>query len=117
MKLRKLTRGPTVCLVAFFALQGCSEKKEDAKGEPVRGLRAYKVSERADNRVRRFPSVLQPADVSVLSFEISGTSRKPLLSVPRHNWSRPAANWPWQITTSIGASCSHPFPARLPGSR
>lgn len=27
---------------------------------------------RGDNRVRRFPSVLQPADVSVLSFEIAG---------------------------------------------
>ena len=39
---------------------------------PVRGLRAYKVSATAENRVRRFPSILQPADVSVLSFEIAG---------------------------------------------
>jgi RND family efflux transporter MFP subunit len=72
LKLRRLIPGATVCLVVLFALQGCGEKKEEAKGQPVRGLRAYKVSERAENRVRRFPSVLQPADVSVLSFEIGG---------------------------------------------
>src|ERR1700686_2226327 len=71
MKLRKLVSGPTVCLVVLFALEGCS-KKEEAKDQPVRGLRGYKVSERAENRVRRFPSILQPADVSVLSFEIAG---------------------------------------------
>src|ERR1700732_4030553 len=72
LKLPRLIPGPTVCLVVLLALQGCSEKKEEAKDQPVRGLRAYKVSERADNRVRRFPSILQPADVSVLSFEIAG---------------------------------------------
>jgi RND family efflux transporter MFP subunit len=38
----------------------------------VRGLRAYKVAASAESRVRRFPSVLQPADVSRLSFEIAG---------------------------------------------
>ena len=47
-------------------------KKETANEQLVRGLRAYKVSARAESRVRRFPSVLQPADISVLSFEISG---------------------------------------------
>jgi RND family efflux transporter MFP subunit len=72
MEWRKLIPGATTCLVALFALQGCSGKKEEANDRPVRGLRAYKVSERADNRVRRFPSILQPADVSVLSFEITG---------------------------------------------
>jgi RND family efflux transporter MFP subunit len=72
LKLRRIIPGPTVCLVVLLALQGCSEKKEEAKDQPVRGLRAYKVSEWAENRVRRFPSILQPADVSVLSFEIAG---------------------------------------------
>src|ERR1700687_527769 len=71
LKLPRLIPGPTVCLVVLFALQGCSEK-EEAKDQPVRGLRAYKVSERAENRVRRFPSILQRADLSVLSFEIAG---------------------------------------------
>jgi RND family efflux transporter MFP subunit len=45
---------------------------EEADEQPVRGLRAYKVSAMADSRVRRFPSVLQPADLSILSFEIPG---------------------------------------------
>src|SRR3984893_2560693 len=72
LKLPKLIPGPTVCLVVLLALQGCIDKKEEAKDQPVRGLRAYKVAERAENRVRRFPSILQPADVSVLSFEIAG---------------------------------------------
>ena len=72
MKLRTLIPVPVVCLVVLLALQGCSQKKEEAKDQPVRGLRAYEVSERAENRVRRFPSILQPAEVSVLSFEIAG---------------------------------------------
>jgi RND family efflux transporter MFP subunit len=71
MDWRKFISAATTSLVVLFALQGCSEK-EEAKDQPVRGLRAYKVSERADNRVRRFPSILQPADVSLLAFEIAG---------------------------------------------
>jgi RND family efflux transporter MFP subunit len=70
--LRKLASGLFVCLVALSGLAGCSDKKEAANEQLVRGLRAYKVAERADSRVRRFPSILQPADVSVLSFEIAG---------------------------------------------
>jgi RND family efflux transporter MFP subunit len=70
MTLRKLI-GPVVCSVVLFGLQGCGEKKEEAK-DSIRGLRAYKVSERAESRVRRFPSILQPADISVLSFEVAG---------------------------------------------
>lgn len=58
-------------VILVLGLQGCSEK--DAVAEhPVRGLRAYKVTAKAESRVRRFPTVLQPADVSSLSFEIAG---------------------------------------------
>jgi RND family efflux transporter MFP subunit len=71
VKLSKPTSGLLVCLVVLFGLQGCSEK-ERADEQLIRGLRAYKVSARAESRVRRFPSILQPADVSVLSFEIAG---------------------------------------------
>jgi RND family efflux transporter MFP subunit len=60
-----------VCL-PVLALQACSQKKEAAGEDHIRGLRAYKVAAQAESRVRRFPSVLQPADVSVLSFEING---------------------------------------------
>jgi RND family efflux transporter MFP subunit len=68
---RPLSRLVT-CLILLFALQDCGEKKQEAAEQPVRGLRAYKVAATTESRVRRFPSVLQPADVSALSFEIAG---------------------------------------------
>jgi RND family efflux transporter MFP subunit len=71
VKLDLLASRLLTCLVLLFGLQACSEK-EPAAEQPVRGLRAYKVAANAESRVRRFPSVLQPADVSGLSFEISG---------------------------------------------
>jgi RND family efflux transporter MFP subunit len=72
VKSSKLLSGFLVCLMALIGLQSCGEKKEEAKDQLVRGLRAYKVSARAESRIRRFPSILQPADISVLSFEITG---------------------------------------------
>jgi RND family efflux transporter MFP subunit len=64
----------------LVVLEGCGEKKE-ANEQPVRGLRAYKVAPTAESRVRRFPSVLQPAEVSSLSFEIGGQLRAVSLTV------------------------------------
>jgi RND family efflux transporter MFP subunit len=61
-----------ICAILVFGLQGCSEKQQQSNEQTVRGLRAYKVAAKAESRVRRFPSVLQPADVSSLSFEIGG---------------------------------------------
>src|ERR1700736_3356681 len=61
-----------ICAILVIGLQGCGERKQEAAEQPVRGLRAYKVAANAESRVRRFPSVLQPADVSALSFEIAG---------------------------------------------
>jgi RND family efflux transporter MFP subunit len=72
VKSSKRVSGFLICLVVLFGLQSCSEKKEEAKDQLIRGLRAYKVSERAESRIRRFQSILQPADISVLSFEITG---------------------------------------------
>jgi RND family efflux transporter MFP subunit len=60
------------CLILIPALCGCFEQPSDSTEQLVRGLRAYRVSATAESRVRRFPSILQPADVSRLSFEISG---------------------------------------------
>ena len=72
MKVRRLSSWLPVCAVLIFALQSCGERKQQADEQPVRGLRAYKVAAKAESRVRRFPSILQPADLSVLSFEIAG---------------------------------------------
>ena len=61
-----------VCAILLVGLQNCSQKSDQTADQVVRGLRAYKVSAKAESRIRRFPSVLQPADVSLLSFEIPG---------------------------------------------
>ena len=63
---------PLICLALLLGLQQCGERKEAATEQPIRGLRAYKVAARAESRIRNFPSILQPADVSVLAFEIAG---------------------------------------------
>ncbi len=61
-----------ICLPLAFGLTACGEKKEADTVHLIRGLRTYKVATQAESRIRRFPSILQPADVSLLSFEISG---------------------------------------------
>ena len=63
------------CLVVLAGISGCSPKQDDSSAELVRGLRAYKVAAKAEGRVRRFASLLQPAEVSRLSFEIPGQLR------------------------------------------
>jgi len=78
--IRQLSRF-AISAVLLVGLQGCGDKKQEATEQPVRGLRAYKVAAKAESRVRRFPSVLQPADVSSLSFEIGGQLKAVTLSV------------------------------------
>jgi RND family efflux transporter MFP subunit len=70
-----------ICLILLFSPQGCGEKQEAATEQPVRGLRAYTVVAKAESRARRFPSVLQPGDVSTLSFEIGGQLKAVTLEV------------------------------------
>jgi len=60
------------CLLVLCGLSACGEKQGASTEQVIRGLRAYKISAYTENRVRRFPSLLQPAEVSRLSFEISG---------------------------------------------
>jgi RND family efflux transporter MFP subunit len=78
--IRQLSRF-AISVVLVAGLQGCGDKKQEATEQPVRGLRAYKVAAKAESRVRRFPSVLQPADVSSLSFEIGGQLKAVTLTV------------------------------------
>ena len=70
-----------ICAALVLGLQGCGEKDPKAAEQPARGLRAVKVAAKAESRVRRFPTVLQPADVSSLSFEIVGQLRAVTLTV------------------------------------
>jgi RND family efflux transporter MFP subunit len=78
--IRQLSR-LAICVIFVLGLQGCTDKKQEATEQPVRGLRAYKVAATAESRIRRFPSVLQPADVSSLSFEIGGQLKAVTLTV------------------------------------
>ena len=71
MKLSRSVSALLGCLI-LLGLQACGQKKEETAEQAVRGLRVYKVSATTESRVRRFPSVLQPADISLLSFEIAG---------------------------------------------
>jgi RND family efflux transporter MFP subunit len=70
-----------ICAIIVFGLQACGGKDQEATEQPVRGLRAFKVAAKAESRVRRFPTVLQPADVSSLSFEIAGQLKAVSLAV------------------------------------
>ncbi|WP_157676266.1 efflux RND transporter periplasmic adaptor subunit [Afipia sp. GAS231] len=70
-----------ICAMIVFGLQACSGKDPEVTEQPVRGLRAFKVGTKAESRVRRFPTVLQPADVSSLSFEITGQLKAVTLAV------------------------------------
>src|SRR5947209_2439951 len=70
-----------ISAILVLGLQGCGDKNQEAAEQPLRGLRANKVTAKAESRVRRFPSVLQPADVSSLSFEIGGQLKAIALTV------------------------------------
>lgn len=80
MKIGQLTLGLLLCPILLSGLQDCS-KKEEPTQQAVRGLRAFKVEAQAQNRIRHFPSILQPADVSQLSFEIAGQLKAITLEV------------------------------------
>ncbi|TMM51319.1 efflux RND transporter periplasmic adaptor subunit [Sulfitobacter sabulilitoris] len=58
-------------LVILIVIGGCRE--EEAAQEPViRGLKVHEVAEAERSQTRRFPGVLEPSNLTVLSFEIGG---------------------------------------------
>ena len=68
-------------LLLVLALGGCDKKQDDGSKLLVRGLRTYKVSANAESRTRQFPTILQPAVISQLSFEIAGQLKEVDLKV------------------------------------
>ena len=77
----RLTGRLAALFVPLLFLAACGDVKEEAREEPVRGLKVFEVSATADNMVRRYPSVIQPADESRLSFEIAGQLTEMTLEV------------------------------------
>lgn len=56
-----------------LALIACDDEQAAEAPEPViRGLKTFEVADVEETTVRRFPSVLQPAAISSLSFEVGG---------------------------------------------
>ena len=69
-----------VILCMLLALAACKEE-ETAPGAPIRGLKTHLVAESKDSTVRRFPAVLEPTSLSMLSFEVSGKLGSVVLEV------------------------------------
>lgn len=55
-----------------LVLAGCFEEEDTDAEALVRGLKTHLVAETQDATVRRFPSVLEPKSLNVLSFDVSG---------------------------------------------
>ncbi len=70
--------GKTIRQLPFFTLLltlqiGCSSDQAPVvEPDVIRGLKGFQVSDSASSEVRRYPSVVQPAKESKLSFEVSG---------------------------------------------
>ncbi len=58
-------------LVALSMLTGCPEE-EDSADPVIRGLKVHEIGEIEQSQTRRFPAVIEPANLTVLSFEIGG---------------------------------------------
>lgn len=57
---------------AGLLLASCSDNSDEAVEETIRGLKTFVVSAQQDQTIRRFPSVLEAAQVTTLSFENPG---------------------------------------------
>lgn len=63
-------------------LSACSEPPVNVDEEPIiRGLKAFRVTQSANSEARRYPSVVQPAQESKLSFEVGGKLKDITLQV------------------------------------
>lgn len=53
-------------------IAACSDSSTVEEEAPLRGLRVFEVSQSASTEARRYPSLIEPANESRLSFEITG---------------------------------------------
>ena len=70
-------------LVVSILLIACKDDVAENKNDeaPVRGLKTVLIKDSERTTIRRFPSVLQPASVSALSFEVAGKLKEVTLKV------------------------------------
>lgn len=57
---------------SMFLIASCSDGNEGQEEPPIRGLKVFEVAQSASMEARRYPSIIQSANESRLSFEISG---------------------------------------------
>lgn len=71
---------PIIVVLTILSLAACREEEETAE-TPIRGLKTHLVELEPNFETRRFPAVLEPAEIAPLSFEISGLLGAVVLSV------------------------------------
>ena len=57
---------------ALFLLSACGDSQTETEDEVIRGLKAYRITQTANTELRRYPSIVEPAKESKLSFEVAG---------------------------------------------
>ncbi len=62
-------------------LVGCGDPAADQSEEIIRGLKAFRISQTANTEIRRYPSIVEPAKESKLSFEVAGQLKEVSLEV------------------------------------
>ena len=80
-KVNNMRRNLMFCVLAV-GLAACQEQNTVENAEPpVRSLKTIVIEEVEETTIRRYPSVLQPASISTLSFEVSGRLQEVNLKV------------------------------------
>ncbi|MEW9922461.1 efflux RND transporter periplasmic adaptor subunit [Marimonas sp. MJW-29] len=73
MKGTTLRFGQSTAVFLFVLLLGGCREDEVSSEPVVRGLKVHEIAEFEQTQTRRFPGVLEPSDLTVLSFEVGGT--------------------------------------------
>ncbi len=62
-----------ISTLAVAALAGCREDEQSSTNQPIRPIKTHLVELSPISEIRTFPSVLEPSELTNLSFEIGGT--------------------------------------------
>ncbi len=65
-------RLPIASLCSLLFLCACGDTQTDTADDVIRGLKAYRITQTANTELRRYPSIVEPAKESKLSFEVAG---------------------------------------------